>query len=268
MQFSMPYFDMILERLESRDPDFEEAFARHVHFGAWEDPDQAYDDRDDSIRAMDRMCQYLIKLADIKDGQKILDVGCGFGGTLATLDEQFSGLDLTGLNIDERQLKIARERVVPKSSNSLQFVLGDACEMGFTDASFDRILAVECIFHFPSRKAFFKHVRRLLRPGGSLTLTDFLLPQAPQPNLDAELNDPLWGNHRFIGLPAYQALAAEVGLTLAHFQDISRNVRPTYHFFGKVLGRHYPQAQEATKASQFVMDTGCIGYCTLRFDLA
>ncbi len=259
---------MILARLEQGDPDFEEAFSRHVHFGAWEDPDSAYEDRADSIQAMERLCQHLIKLADIRDGQDILDVGCGFGGTLASLDEQFSPVNLTGLNIDERQLEVARGRVSARPGNRLDFVLGDACAMPFEDASFDRILAVECIFHFPSRLAFFQHVHRLLRPGGNLTLTDFLQPEgAPEAHFDTD-DDPLWGSHTAIGLQAYRELAEEVGLVMTHMMDISRYVRPTYHWFGKLLGRHFPGIEEATRVSQVILDAGGLGYCTLRFDLS
>ncbi len=264
---NLPYFDMILSRLECQDPEFEQAFQRHVHFGAWLDPDQAYGDRDDSIRAMDRLCQHLLQLADIQDGQTLLDVGCGFGGTLATIDQQFSGMNLTGLNIDARQLEIARKRVTAKSGNQLQFVVGDACQMAFEQGSFDRILAVECIFHFPSRLAFFEHVARTLRPGGNLTLTDFLQPEGAPPGQFDDPDHPLWGSHRSITLKAYQDLATQVGLVMTHSQDISRNVRPTYQFFGQLLGRHFPAAEDATKMSQFIMDTGCLGYCTLRFDL-
>ncbi len=267
MHVKLPYFDMILARLAQGDPDFEEAFRRHVHFGAWEDPDNAYLDRPDSIKAMDRLCLHLIKLADIQDGQDILDVGCGFGGTLATLDEQFSPVRLTGLNIDERQLEVARGRLFPRPGNQLDFVLGDACEMHFPPRSFDRVLAVECIFHFPSRKTFFGHVARVLRPGGNLTLTDFLQPEgAPAAHFDAT-DDPLWGSHTAIGLQAYRELGEEVGLVLTHAHDISRHVRPTYHWFGQLLGRHYPEAEAVLKESQLIMDLGGLGYCTLRFDL-
>ena len=183
MQIHMPYFDMILSRLEAGDKDFEEAFRRHIHFGIWEDPESAYDDLADSIRAMDRLCLHLIELAGVQNGQDILDVGCGFGGTVATIDEHFSNVRLTGLNIDPRQLELARKRVTPKPDNQMQFVVGDACEMPFPDASFDRVLAIECIFHFPSRLAFFEHARRVLRPGGCMTMTDFLLPDEAAPAL-------------------------------------------------------------------------------------
>ncbi len=90
------------------------------------------------------------------DGARILDVGCGFGGTIDHLDERLDGCELVGLNIDRRQLARARALVTPRRDNTVDFVAGDACRLPFADASFDFLSAVECAFHFPSRKQFFR----------------------------------------------------------------------------------------------------------------
>ena len=268
MQIKLPYFDVILSRLECGDQDFEEMFGRHIHFGVWEDPCRACDDPADGMAALDRLCQRLIQLADVRDGQDVLDVGCGLGGTLATLDEQFSRVNLTGLNIDARQIEVARRRVTSRPGNRLDFVLGDACAMAFADASFDRVMAIECIFHFPSRKAFFEHVRRVLRPGGNLTMTDFLQPEGAPASYFDNTGEWLWGPHSAINLQDYRDLGAQVGLVLTHHQDITAFVRPTFQLFGALLGRHYPAAELITNGGMFVADAGGLSYSTLRFDLA
>lgn len=266
MQFKLPYFDMILSRLACGDPEFEEVFSRHVHFGVWQDPDKATGEPADNSAAMDRLCQHLIDLADIRPGQDVLDAGCGFGGTLAALDEQLSPLSMTGLNIDGRQLELARGRVTAGPGNRIDFVLGDACAMPFSEASFDRVLAVECIFHFPSREAFFEQVGRVLRPGGNLTLSDFLQPEGMPPGTWDDRDHSIWGSYTAIDLPAYQELGSRVGLELTHAQDISLSVRPTYQWFGRMLGKHFPEAEQAVLDSRLVVDIGGTGYCTLRFD--
>lgn len=266
MHLKLPYFDMVFSRLAEGDDEFEQIFWRHIHYGAWRNPEEATGTRQDSIESMDRLCQLMIGLADIGPEQDVLDAGCGFGGTIACMNEKFSDLRMTGLNIDERQLELARRRVTAAPGNSIEFVQGDCCAMTFADASFDRALAVECIFHFPSRLAFFEHVARVLRPGGNLTLSDFVTPEGTPGGLWDEADHAVWGRATAIDLPAYQELAEKVGLKVTHFQDISHYVRPTYAWFGRLLGKHFPEAGKAIAEAQLILDIGGIGYCTLRFD--
>ena len=265
-QVKLPYFDMILARLASGDAEFEQIFWRHIHYGAWRNPEEATGTTADSIESMERLCQLMLGLAEVGPKQDVLDTGCGFGGTLAAIDEKHSPISLTGLNIDERQLEVARERVTASPGNRLEFVQGDACAMTFPDNSFDRVLAVECIFHFPSRPAFFDHAARVLRPGGSLTLSDFVTPEGTPGGLWDEQEHAVWGRATAIDLPKYQELGEQVGLKLVHFEDISSYVRPTYEWFGRLLGKHFPEAGKAIEEAQLILDLGGIGYCTLRFD--
>jgi cyclopropane fatty-acyl-phospholipid synthase-like methyltransferase len=139
--------------------------------------------------------------------------------------------------------------------------------MDFANASFDRILAVECIFHFASRKLFFEQVRRLLCPGGNLTITDFLQPVGAPPGQFDTPEQSFWGPYSAIDLQGYQDLADQVGLVMTHSQDITPNIRPSYHFFGQLLGRHFPEAAEASLTTTILLDLGALTYYTLRFDL-
>lgn len=255
MQIQLPYFDIILSRLETGDTEYLEAFQRHVHFGA-------YFGQESPAEAMEQLTQLMIDMAEIQTGQDVLDVGCGFGGTLMSLREQFPTNGLTGLNIDPRQLELARDRCP-----EVQLVQGDACAMPFPDASFDRLLAVECIFHFPSRRAFFEHARRVLRPGGNLTLSDFVVPEGTPAGSFDHTTERLWGRHTAIEIPQYQALAADVGLELSSSEDITAQILPSYDFLGEMLGRHLPIAREMTRLSKFFMEMGGIGYHLLRFDI-
>src|SRR5262249_40386438 len=130
------------------------AFARHVHWGYWPDPAAADGSAEDYARAAERLCRRVCAAAAVRDGLRVLDVGCGFGGTLASLNERFDGLHMVGVNIDLRQLDRARLLVRPSPGNAVRFVEADALSLPFADASFDVVLAVECIFHFGDRAAF------------------------------------------------------------------------------------------------------------------
>jgi len=174
----LPYFDKLADELAGdRNPVMAEIFGKNVHWGFWDDPGAATLTTDDFRAASDAMTRRLLRLAEPAPGQRILDVGCGFGGTVAQLNEDHSGLDLVGVNIDARQIARAVATVQPQAArdNTIAFLVGDACALPFADGSFDTLLAVECIFHFPTRVAFFDEARRVLRPGGRLVVSDFVM---------------------------------------------------------------------------------------------
>lgn len=156
----LPYFDLLLEH---RAEPAARVFERYVHWGYWANPASATRDLGEFAAAMERLNTEIVDAARPADGQAVLDAGCGFGGTLASLQRRFKSTDLTGVNIDPRQLKLARLQVPGP-----RFIEGDACALPLPDASFDRVLAVECIFHFPSRAKFLREAARVLKPGGLL----------------------------------------------------------------------------------------------------
>jgi len=244
---SLPYFDLLLGRIAEGDAEVERGFGEHVHWGLWPDPAAADPtSADDYAAAAERLSLALIGMAGMRPGDRVLDVGCGFGGTLALLRRDLPGLGLTGLNIEDRQLRRAAGLARARPGAPPAFVAGDACALPFADGSFDRLLAVECIFHFPSRLAFLREARRVLRPGGSLVLSDFLLKPAIAPlgRLSAlpglrRLN--LFGRCDLSATNgAYRALAAETGLVLSEIRDVTRETLPTYAFLRHLLAGQRP----------------------------
>lgn len=276
---SFPYLDLLLGVLARGHPVLEESFGRHIHWGYWPDPAAADSgSATDFAAAAERLSQALIELAGISDGMRVLDAGCGFGGTIARLDAERRGLDLVGLNIDPRQLARAAGQVRPRAGNRIAFVGGDACTLPFADASFDRVMAVECIFHFPSRPAFLQEVRRVLRPGGAMVLSDFVPAPAFAP-LGRVLNRRPLRRINVLGncdtsctVEDYRRLAAESGLALAAVEDITRQTLPTYAFLRKLLGQGRGRRLAAGLSTpligmlDLISRTGLLRYQLIRFD--
>ena len=103
----LPYFDYLLAALQNNDELIETSFGRHVHWGYWPDPSRATCSPEEYGTAAEELCRAICDAAGIREGMRIIDVGCGFGGTLASLNERFSELQLVGVNIDSRQLNRA-----------------------------------------------------------------------------------------------------------------------------------------------------------------
>lgn len=273
--YTMPYIESILEKLRQGDPDFIQAFGRHVHWGYWENSAPAGGVADYGAAA-ERLTRRVCDAARITDSMRVLDVGCGVGGTLASLNGRCANLTIMGLNIDGRQLEWARQHVIPRGRNVVGFIGGDACRLPFADGSFDVVLAVECIYHFPSRTAFLKEAHRVLRPGGRLTFSDFVPRGAALPVL-ALLASFFYGSFvRHLGslrlpctLSQYRTLARRAGFSALECDDITLHTLPTYAEQRRLQNRMdtcSTDAARATTLTQWISRAGLLRYLILSCD--
>ena len=270
---NLPYFDGLLEQIRQGDSDVIAAFGRHVHWGYWGDPAKADGSVADFARAAEELSRRVCDAAGVKDGMRILEVGCGFGGTLGSLNDRFSNLELVGLNIDDRQLARAREQVQPRNNNRVEFILADACEIPFADSSFDAVIAVECIFHFPSRARFFSEARRVLRSPGNLALSDFV-PQAwalpfiklSKPLLKSSVTKVFGYVDGDFTLDNYRHLARETGFVPRLEEDITVNTMPTYPALRSMQKKRGLKREARINSTiEFVSILGSIRYMILSF---
>jgi ubiquinone/menaquinone biosynthesis C-methylase UbiE len=230
----LPYFDLLMDERQDGG-ETGQLWESQVHWGYWENPKTADGTRADYTEAMEQMNGVLLAAGRVADGQRLLDVGCGFGGTIQQINAGHSGMDLTGLNIDPRQLAAAEAQTSPARGNEISWVEGDACELPFENDSFDRVLAVECIFHFPSREKFLAEAARVLKPGGYLAVSDFV------PTMAFFAKTPIWmairsqieksyGTLGNVPIRSYKSLGKRAGLQLDASRNIRKNTVPTYPF--------------------------------------
>jgi len=243
------YFNIFLDSIRQGDPELTEAFGYHVHWGYWESTALADGSVEDFRKAAEELSRRICNAAEITDNQKVLDVGCGFGGTIASINERLKNMELVGVNIDERQLARAREIVKPAETNHIEFIEADACKLPFENNSFDVVLAVECIFHFPSRELFFQEAKRVLRPGGYLAICDFVPVEMLMPWINVlevvagGFLSSTYGqsNLRYnYTLAEYEKLAKNNGFRVLQEQDITINTLPSYPITRQLMRKATP----------------------------
>jgi ubiquinone/menaquinone biosynthesis C-methylase UbiE len=233
----LPYFDLLIDERQDGG-ETGQLWERQVHWGYWEDPKAAEGTRADYVAAMEQMDAVLLDAGKVANGQRVLDVGCGFGGTIQQINARHSDMYLTGLNIDPRQLAVAEAETYATNGNEIDWVEADACAMPFEDNSFDRVLAVECIFHFPSRERFLAEAGRVLKPGGYLAVSDFVpavafLAKTPFWMAVRSQIEKSYGTLGNVPLRSYQAMGKRAGLQLVANRSIGKNTSPTYPFLIK-----------------------------------
>ncbi len=118
----------------------------------------------------------------IPRGARILDAGCGVGGSAIWLARTFD-VQVIGITPVSSQVERARGFGVERGvSDRVRFAKEDYLHTSFPDASFDVVWAVESICHAADKAAFYREARRLLRPGGRLGIVEYLRTARPLPD--------------------------------------------------------------------------------------
>jgi cyclopropane-fatty-acyl-phospholipid synthase len=105
----------------------------------------------------------------LQPGQRVLDIGCGWGG-MALYLHKVAGVDVLGITLSQEQLKVARRRADEAGvSEHVKFELIDYRHL---DGQFDRIVSVGMFEHvgLPHYGEFFAKCRDLLKPDGVMLL--------------------------------------------------------------------------------------------------
>ena len=139
----------------------------HIHHGLWE--------ADESPRvAQHRLVTTMIDRAGIQPGARVLDVGCGMGGSSIQLARD-SGCQVTGVTLSPVQRRWAalgaRWQGVRQRT---QFICGDAEHVDFANESFDIVWSIECTEHLFDKLSFFQRAAHWLRPGGKMIICAWL----------------------------------------------------------------------------------------------
>ena len=151
--------DKLLERL----------WGEHIHLGFYPLGKKNIDFRNAKIQFVHELVKWS-EIDKLPKGSRILDVGCGIGGSSRILAKYY-GFNVTGITISPAQVKRARELTTSKLNCNFQVM--DALDLKFEDGSFDAIWSIEAGAHMNDKTKFANEMLRTLRPGGYFALADW-----------------------------------------------------------------------------------------------
>jgi MPBQ/MSBQ methyltransferase len=153
----------------TQDKLLEKLWGEHIHLGFYPPMTRNNDFRKAKIQFVHELVKWS-GLDKLPKGSRILDVGCGIGGSSRILAKYY-GFNVTGITISPAQVKRARE-LTPIGLNC-NFQVMDALDLNFEDGSFDGVWSVEAGAHMNDKNKFADEILRTLRPGGYLALADW-----------------------------------------------------------------------------------------------
>jgi cyclopropane fatty-acyl-phospholipid synthase-like methyltransferase len=144
---------------------YDTSWHQHMHYGF---------DRDlpKGGNPTENLVKYMGEKVSIQPGEKVLDAGCGVGGSLFWLAANL-GIQGVGLNYMHMQCALAAGFGVKRGlQEKVHFCNGDFMHPPFAPESFDVVWAIESSDHAPDKKQWAENMFKLLKPGGRLIVAD------------------------------------------------------------------------------------------------
>ena len=177
--------------------------------------------------AMEHTNQIMADALVLGSATRVLDLGCGYGSTARYLAANF-GCTVTGVNISEKELELARHRSREAGlDHLLSLELGDFHGLGYPDASYDVVWSQEAFLHAADKVAVLSECRRILKSGGTLVFTDILVrrdtPDEDREKIYDRVKSPdMWD------LEEYRSALSNLGLSIVRMEDWSHHVARSY----------------------------------------
>jgi len=205
-------------------------WGEHLHHGYW-------DGNESVSRAQIQLMERLAELAGVPRGARVLDIGCGLGGSLLWLCETF-GCEGVGMTISPVQARIAAGKAASRGlGQRVRFEVNDANQWQPEPESFDLIWIMESSEHFLAKHLFFERCARALKPGGAVACAAWLRRDGPLAPGDQDLINRIGEAMLSASLDAlsdYRGWMTAAGLDVTAAEDITRHVEPTWDHCSRI----------------------------------
>jgi tocopherol O-methyltransferase len=210
---------------------WEQVWGEHMHHGYY---GATGNEKKDRRQAQIDLIEELLKWAEVRQAEQIIDVGCGIGGSSLYLAQKFNA-HATGITLSPVQASRATERAEEAGlAAAVQFQVADALDMPFANDTFDFVWSMESGEHMPDKEKFLAECYRVLKPGGTFLMATWchrpITPATGQLTIDEQQH--LAEIYRVyclpyvISLPEYEAIAHHLPFQNIRTADWSDAVAP------------------------------------------
>jgi tocopherol O-methyltransferase len=199
-------------------------WGEHLHHGYWKADDTAQ-------QAQIQLMEQLAQRAGIQRRSRVLDIGCGLGGSAMWLAQTLE-CTVAGMTISRVQAAMAAKRARSRGlDGKVRFEVQDANQWQPEPDSVDVVWIMESSEHFPEKSRFFKRCATALKPGGTLAVCAWLRRDGPTRAGEKQLVDTVaeaMMSASLDSLGSYVGWMRDAGLTVTVADDITRYVEPTW----------------------------------------
>ena len=155
---------------------FARVLGKHLKYSCCHWPDGVTSLDDAESAALNETC----RRADIADGQRVLDLGCGWGSFSLYAAENFPKAEFTAVSNSAPQRKFIESVIAERGLVNLHVLTADMNSFD-APATFDRVVSVEMFEHMRNHEELLRRIRGWLNPGGKLFVHIFCHRQLAYP---------------------------------------------------------------------------------------
>lgn len=120
-------------------------------------------------RQLARLGKRAIAALELRDGMRVMDIGCGGGATTLAMAEAMPAGHVTGVDVSAPLLELARARAKQAGAANVRFELGDAAHFAFERQGYDALFSRFGVMFFAQPVAAFRNMRAGLKAGARLS---------------------------------------------------------------------------------------------------